>query len=117
MYQQHQTLNTKSLEKVIVTAAHSPDLEFAPGHDSYPETMLLSQSNGKAIAQSLKVPELEAEMERAIEQVEIAISSQKRLEDERRRANIVKKEHPEELEKRKVETSKVTKDNTSEKPN
>ena len=99
LYQQHQTLNTKGLEKVIVTAAHLPNLKFAPGLDSYPETMLLSQSNGKAIAQSLKVPELEAEMERAIEQVEIAVSSQKRLEDERRRANTARKDYPEELEK------------------
>ena len=72
--------------------------------------MLLSQSSGKAIAQLLKVPELEAEMERAIEQVETAIASQRKLEEERRGASATPKVPREELEKRPFESSKAAKD-------
>lgn len=42
------------------------------------EQMLLSQENGRQLVQALDIPELEIELERAIWQVEHAISEQKK---------------------------------------
>ncbi|AEO60559.1 hypothetical protein MYCTH_2316157 [Thermothelomyces thermophilus ATCC 42464] len=42
------------------------------------ETMLLSQANGKKMTQALDLPQLEAELERAIWQVETAINKKQR---------------------------------------
>ncbi|KAI9761632.1 MAG: hypothetical protein M1835_008144 [Candelina submexicana] len=48
------------------------------------EKMLLQQWNGKLIAQALKVPELEVELERAIWQVEEALTTKEELRQEKK---------------------------------
>ena len=51
------------------------------------EKMLLSQETGRVLAESLNIPELEVELERAIWQVERSISQKKeaQLEKEKKR--------------------------------
>ena len=48
------------------------------------EQMILSKSSGKIIAEQLDVPALEAEIERAIWQVQRAVNSKKELLEEKR---------------------------------
>lgn len=47
------------------------------------DVMLLQRWNGKLIAEGFKLPEMEIEIERAVEQVEKAIKSKEELEKEK----------------------------------
>ena len=51
--------------------------------DPHGEEMLLSQSSGRLIAETLEVPELEMEIERAIAQVERSLAARKELVEEK----------------------------------
>jgi hypothetical protein len=54
-------------------------------HGGKEDVMVLQRSNGKLIAERFKLPEMEVEIERAVEQVEKAIEKeQKELEDEKK---------------------------------
>ena len=51
------------------------------------ERMLLHKSNGKQIAEALKMPELEVELDRAVWQVEKALKAEKELKEEKAELN------------------------------
>ena len=51
--------------------------------DPHGEEMLLSQSSGRLIAETVEVPELEMEIERAIAQVERTLAARAQLVDEK----------------------------------
>lgn len=51
--------------------------------DPHGEEMLLSQSSGRLIAETLEVPELEMEIERAIAQVERSLAARAELVEEK----------------------------------
>jgi len=54
--------------------------------------MLLSQSSGKLIAESLETPELAVEIERAIAQIEKTLKAEILEEQEKRQQRAVEKE-------------------------
>lgn len=56
------------------------------------ETMVLSKIDGKQIAEALKIPELEVELERAVWQVEKALKAEQELKDEKKKLNSVEAE-------------------------
>jgi hypothetical protein len=56
------------------------------------EQMLLTDSSHKMVAQTLNVPELGGEIERAVHQVEAALAQQKALEEERLEMEAHRKE-------------------------
>lgn len=56
------------------------------------ERMLIHKSTGKKIAEVLKVPELELELERAVWQVERAISAEAELKQEKKNLDSVNDE-------------------------
>jgi len=51
--------------------------------DETQERMLLSKTNSKLVAEILEVPELEAELARAVQQVEQSLSADKKLQEEK----------------------------------
>lgn len=46
--------------------------------------MVLHKSNGKRIAEALEIPELEAELDRAVWQVEKALKAEQELKEQKR---------------------------------
>jgi hypothetical protein len=72
VYQEQKPLLPSSPEPTIDAEADQLKAEEKPEG----ETMLLSQANGKKLAQALELPQLEVELERAIWQVETAIQKQ-----------------------------------------
>lgn len=52
-----------------------------PAAEDEPETMLLHKSDGKRIADALKVPELEMELDRAVWQIEKALKAELELKE------------------------------------
>lgn len=65
--------------------SESDDKEAFPNDmNNDTETMLLSASSGRLIADSLEVPELEQEIERAIHQVEGTLKAKRELKEEKR---------------------------------
>ena len=59
-----------------------PSTAFQIGADAE-EGMLLRKSDGKRIAEALKVPELEMELDRAVWQVEKALRAEKEFKEEK----------------------------------
>jgi len=55
----------------------------AQTNDNTTDVMLLQRWNGKLIAEAFKLPEMEIEIERAVEQVEKAIKEKHELEQEK----------------------------------
>jgi hypothetical protein len=60
------------------------------------EQMLLTSSSHKLVAKTLNVPELAAEIERAVRQVEVSLARQKALEEERLEMEAHRKEQEQE---------------------
>ncbi|KAI9871426.1 MAG: hypothetical protein M1830_002926 [Pleopsidium flavum] len=60
--------------------------------DRTQERMLLSKANSKLIAETLEVPELEAELARAVRQVEQSLSAKKDLQEEKSEMEAATKE-------------------------
>lgn len=56
------------------------------------EQMLLSEADGILIADSLKIPELAPEVERAVWQVEREIKARKELDDDKSKLKSVKQD-------------------------
>ena len=56
------------------------------------EKMLLSEADGILIADSLKIPELAPEVERAVWQVEREIKARKELDDDKSKLKSVKQD-------------------------
>lgn len=75
--------STEDVERVtrVVEAQTNGDAE---------EVMLLQKWNGKLLAEAFRLPEMEVEIERAVEQVEGSIKSRKELEDEKKEVEGVK---------------------------
>lgn len=63
------------------------------------EIMVLQKWNGKLLAEAFKLPEMEVEIERAVEQVEKSIGEEKQLREEKR-----------EIERRAADGEKKEKD-------
>jgi len=82
------------LEKEFEDIKRSADNDYVDAVDlSGPaESMLLSQSSGKLIAESLETPELAVEIERAIAQIEKTLKAEKLEEQEKRQQRAVEKE-------------------------
>ena len=64
------------------------------------ETMLLSQANGKKMTQALDIPQLEVELERAVWQVETAITKQSAEEAAKATAASASEKQPDETRDR-----------------
>lgn len=56
------------------------------------ESMLLSQSSGKLIAESLEIPELAVEIERAVAQIEKTLKAELLEKQEKRQQGVAEKE-------------------------
>lgn len=70
--------------KAIESESESDDKEaFSNNMNKDTETMLLSASSGRLIADSLEAPELEQEIERAIHQVEGTLKAKRELNEEK----------------------------------
>lgn len=76
--------STEDVERVtrVVEAQTNGDAE---------EVMLLQKWNGKLLAEAFRLPEMEVEIERAVEQVEGSIKDRKELEDEKKEVEGVKR--------------------------
>lgn len=55
----------------------------AKSDDGTEDVMLLQRWNGKLLAEQFKLPEMEVEIERAVDQVEISINARKELVEEK----------------------------------
>lgn len=55
----------------------------AQTHGDTEEVMVLQKWNGKLLAEAFRLPEMEVEIERAVEQVEGAIKTRRELEEEK----------------------------------
>lgn len=64
----------KLTEEEIAKVVSKTESEASNGHS---EAMVLQRWNGKLIAEALKLPEMEIEIERAVEQVEKALAKEK----------------------------------------
>jgi hypothetical protein len=58
-------------------------ITFTVGQEKQEEIQILEQTNGRAVAKVLKVPELAAEIKRAVRQVELFVNAKKELEREK----------------------------------
>jgi hypothetical protein len=67
-------------------------ITFTVGEEKEEEIQLLEQTNGKAVAKVLKIPELAAEIERAVKQVELSVKASEELKGEKKRLESAKKE-------------------------
>ena len=82
-------------------APHPTDAEIeqvsrvvqAQTHGGEEDVMVLQRWNGKLIAESFKLPEMEIEIERAVEQVEKAIEKEKDELDEEKKEVMQATEH------------------------
>ena len=70
-------LDPKALKQRIKIA-------YTVENDESDEIQLLEQSNGRSVAKVLNLPELAPELERAIRQVELAVTASKELEKEKK---------------------------------
>ncbi|KAL9597199.1 MAG: hypothetical protein Q9179_004351 [Wetmoreana sp. 5 TL-2023] len=75
-------------ESILYKSPRSP----GPKADASGERMLLTQSNGKTIADLMGVPELEEQIQRAVKQVGRALSAKNELQEEKEEIYKVNKE-------------------------
>ncbi|CAK4032148.1 Hypothetical predicted protein [Lecanosticta acicola] len=69
------------------------------------EVMLLQRWNGKLLAEGFHLPEMEIEIERAVEQVEVAIKSKEELAEEKEEVQSVRKQKTAEANIEKIKSS------------
>ena len=78
------SLKTLKVEyEAIQSPTESEGTSFGSAQDPG-ETMLLSPSSGRLIADCLEAPDIEQEVERAIHQVEASLRTERELEEEKR---------------------------------
>ena len=73
----------KEVER-LKAARDGKEAKLQETSDPQSEGLLLSQSSGKLIAETLEVPELEIEIERAVAQVERSLAAREELVEEKR---------------------------------
>ena len=78
------------LEKIKLSADDS-HIEL-PESDALAEKMLLSQSSGKLIAETLEIPELAVEIERAVAQIEKSVKMEQLKKQEVNHPGVAEKE-------------------------
>ncbi len=66
-------------------ASISSTEKFTKTSEDPDEEMILHKSDGSRIAEALKIPELDVELDRAVWQVEKALQAVKELKDEKKR--------------------------------
>lgn len=73
----------KEVER-LKAAQDNKEAELQQTSDAQSEEMVLSQSTARLIAETLEVPELEIEIERAVAQVERSLAARNELVEEKR---------------------------------
>src|SRR6266536_141068 len=76
-------LDPKALKQYVKIA-------FTVGEEKEEEIQLLEQTDGKAVAKVLKIPELAAEIERAVRQVELSVKAKEELQGEKQNIESAK---------------------------
>ena len=82
---------TLQLDELKAARANSRTLSGSTGREN-DEQMLLTHSSGKLIAQTLEIPELEVEIDRAVKQVERSLAAKRELEEEKQEIESATKE-------------------------
>lgn len=67
--------------------SHVSEIIETKGNKGEKDVMLLQRWNGKLLAEEFKLPEMEVEIERAVEQVEAAISKAEEAKTEKEKAD------------------------------
>ena len=83
-------------KKPFNTSASLPTTSSTPEDSTAPEeTIILHKSDGKRIAEALKIPELNVELDRAVWQVKKALEAKKELKEEKVELDRAKRESEE----------------------
>jgi hypothetical protein len=88
--------------------SHVTELIETKSNNGEKDVMLLQRWNGKLLAEEFKLPEMEVEIERAVEQVEAAISKAEEAEHEKGKAD------PAELDEKAADVKVKTADTVDE---
>ena len=84
------SITKPNLESQILEQ-HDDNIHSKPDDDSL-ERILLSKSSGRLIAESLEIPELAVEIERAVGQVEKSLEAEELERQEKRQPEVVNEE-------------------------
>lgn len=91
-------------------------ITFTVDEEKEEEIQLLEQTNGRAVAKVLKMPELAAELDRAVTQVELSVKAKKELEGEKQGLESAKEKGKEQAQAVKTETPPRKAEPVSKKP-
>lgn len=86
---------TRPSEEVIQQVAQSVEKQT---NGNTEDVMLLQRWNGKLIAEDFHLPEMEIEIERAVEQVETSLKSGEELAEEKKEIHDLKAQHTEKVD-------------------
>ncbi|KAL8737294.1 MAG: hypothetical protein Q9181_001818 [Wetmoreana brouardii] len=76
-------VSMKEIDSDAESILNKSPSSLGPKADAIGERMLLTQSNGKTIADFMEVPELGEQIQRAVKQVERSLSAEKELQEEK----------------------------------
>lgn len=82
------TLDAAYRKSSILTTKEDVESDSATAKSGPKERMLLSLEDGRVIAESIGVPEIEVEITRAVQQVQQTLKAQKDLQDERKHLDV-----------------------------
>lgn len=91
-------------------------ITFTIDEEKEEEIQLLEQSNGRAVAKVLKIPELAAELDRAVMQVELSVKAKKELKGEEQEPESAKEKDKEQAQAVKTKVPPKKPEPVSKKP-